>query len=266
MFRDKVAIVTGAASGIGKEISRALATRGAVVVLTDFNAETLAAAAAEIGGGCESHLLDVTDAGAVEVLVRSVAEKHGRIDFMFNNAGVALFGNTRDTSLEDWNWLIDVNIRGVVHGVMAAYPIMQKQGSGHIVNTASVAGLIPVPGNTAYAMTKHAVVGLSESLRSEARRYGVKVSAVCPGIIETPLVQTAKLVNIDREEAMSQAKLKLASPVDLAEAVMRGLERDKGRIVFTPIAHLAWRIYRLSPSIFDRVLDLLNKRNPMLPR
>lgn len=265
MFTDKVAIVTGAASGIGKEISRALSKRGALVVLTDFNAETLAAATAEIGGRSESHLLDVTDAAAVEGLVRSVAERHGRVDFMFNNAGIALFGNTRDTSLEDWNRLIDVNVRGVIHGVMAAYPIMQKQRFGHIVNTASIAGLIPVPGNTAYAMTKHAVVGLSESLRSEARRYGVKVSAICPGVIETPLVQTAKLVNIDREEALKQARLKLGSPIELAEAVIRGVERDKGRIVFTPMAHVSWRIYRLSPTFFDRLLDLINTRNPMLP-
>ena len=125
--------------------------------------------------------VDVTDAVAVQRLVDGTVAREGRLDLLFNNAGIAVFADARDTSLEDWNRLIDVNLRGVVHGVAAAYPLMVRQGSGHIVNTASAAGLLPSPANIAYAATKHAVVGLSLTLRAEAVHHGVGVSVICPG-------------------------------------------------------------------------------------
>src|SRR5207248_6593438 len=114
--------------------------------------------------------------------------RHGRLDLMVNNAGIGIGGETRELLLAHWDRIIDVNLRGVVHGVHAAYPVMIEQGSGHIVNTASLAGLLPSPGATPYAMTKHAVVGLSLSLRGEAAAYGVRVTAVCPGVVETPIL------------------------------------------------------------------------------
>ncbi len=261
-FKGKSAIVTGAASGIGKEISRALASRGTHVVLTDIDTATLESAGAEMPGSVDIRALDVTDATAVEKLVQDVAAARGSLDFMFNNAGIAIFGAVRDMTLADWNRLIDVNVRGVVHGVAAAYPIMIEQRSGHIVNTASAAGLAPVPGGTIYGMTKHAVVGLSTSLRGEARHFGVRVSAVCPGFIDTPLVQTAKMVNLDREKALAEMPVPLESPAKLAEAIMTGIERNKSLIVFTSFAHIGWRLYRLSPALFERLASL--RRNPLL--
>ena len=265
VFDKKIAIVTGAASGIGKEISRALVARGTHVVLTDIDATMLESTVAEIGGSVESRLLDVTDAAAVKALVNEVAQAHGHLDFMFNNAGIAMFGHAKDMPLDDWNKLIDVNLRGVVHGVTAAYPIMIKQRSGHIVNTASVAGLAPVPGGTIYGMTKHAVVGLSTSLRGEARHFGVRVSAICPGFINTPLVQSAKMVNLDREAALAELPVPLASPTDLAQKIMHGVERNQSLIVFTPFAHISWRLYRLSPTLFERLLAF-NRKNPLLAK
>jgi NADP-dependent 3-hydroxy acid dehydrogenase YdfG len=265
-FSQKVAVVTGAASGIGKAFSRALLARGARVVLTDIDAALLETTRSEFSGlgAVEAERLDVTDAAAVAAVVEGVAARHGRIDFMFNNAGIAIFGNARDMTLDDWNRLIDINIRGVVHGVAAAYPMMTRQGSGHIVNTASVAGLAPTPGGTGYSMTKHAVVGLSTSLRAEASRYGVRVTAVCPGFIDTPIVQNAKMINLDREQAMKEFHFRLHSSEDLAEAVMRGIERNKPIVIFTGAARAIWGINRLSPALLQRLFALGARRNNLL--
>ncbi len=267
MFEGKIAIVTGAASGIGKELARALAQRGTHVVLTDVDSQLLETTSQEIAGSTEHHTVDVTDAAAVEQVVRDTVAKHGRLDFIFNNAGIAIFGDARDMSLEDWNRLVDINIRGVIHGVAAAYPIMVAQGHGHILNTASASGLAPTPGGTGYSMTKHAVVGLSTSLRSEARRHGVRVSAICPGFIETPIFNNAKmLTKIDRQDAIDELRGAVHQPDALANAVMRGIERNKAHIVFTPFAHIGWRLYRFFPGLMERALDLTNRRNPLLPR
>lgn len=265
-FRQKVAVVTGAASGIGKAFSRALLARGASVVLTDIDAATLEATRGEFSdlGDVEAQHLDVTDAAAVAAVVEGVAAHRGHIDFLFNNAGIAVFGNARDMTLDDWNRLIDINIRGVVHGIAAAYPMMTKQGHGHIVNTASVAGLVPTPGGTGYSMTKHAVVGLSTSLRAEAHRYGVRVTAVCPGFIDTPILQNAKMINIDRDRAMKEFHFRFHSAADLAEAVMRGIERNKPIVVFTGAARTAWGINRFSPVLLQRLLAVGARRNTLL--
>ena len=169
IFADKVAIVTGGASGIGQALGAALVQRGARVVLADVNGEGAQAAARALvpRGAVTSATLDVTDAVSVERVVNEAVGAHGRLDYLFNNAGIAIMGDARHMTLADWTRIVDVNLRGVVHGVVAAYPIMIRQGFGHIVNTASLAGLIPTPGAAAYATTKHALVGLSTALRGE---------------------------------------------------------------------------------------------------
>ena len=179
-FENAVAIVTGAASGIGLGISDELKKRGATVVCADRQPRS---------GKQGDVVLDVRDAKAVNDLVESTAKKHGRLDWIFNNAGIAVGAPAIEHTLEDWNHTLDVNVRGVVHGVLAALPIMKEQGFGHIVNTASVAGLVPVPGAIAYSASKHAVVGLTLSLRAEAALYGVRASALCPGFIKTPILE-----------------------------------------------------------------------------
>jgi NAD(P)-dependent dehydrogenase (short-subunit alcohol dehydrogenase family) len=211
-FADKAAIVTGGASGIGRALGQELARRGARVVLADINGQSAQAAADAMttaGGRARAAALDVRDADAVQRLVTETAATDGRLDYMFNNAGIALAGKTRDMTLADWNRLIDVNLRGVVHGVVAAYPVMIAQGFGHIVNTASAAGITPTPGLTGYATTKHAVVGLSTSLRGEAARHGVRVSVLCPGLIDTPIKDNMTLLNTDRQALLKSIPIKL---------------------------------------------------------
>lgn len=187
-------------------------------------------------------------------LVTETAATYGRLDYMFNNAGVALAGKTRDMTLADWNRLIDVNLRGVVHGVVAAYPVMIAQGFGHIVNTASAAGITPTPGLTGYATTKHAVVGLSTSLRGEAARHGVRVSVVCPGLIDTPIKDNMTLLNTDRQALLKSIPLKLHPPEACARAALRGVERNQAIIVVTAFAKIGWLLYRLSPALMGRLI------------
>jgi NAD(P)-dependent dehydrogenase (short-subunit alcohol dehydrogenase family) len=182
-FVGAVAIVTGGGAGIGAALAAALTARGARVVVADIDPSR---AQAPVGRGeaLEGHQVDVTDAAALTALIDDVAARFGRLDYVFNNAGVSVTGDARDLELAHWRKVIDVNLMGVVHGTHAAYRVMTRQGHGHIVNIASLAGLIPLPTNVPYATSKHAVVGLSLSLRAEGAALGVRVSAVCPGFIE----------------------------------------------------------------------------------
>ncbi len=188
-FEGAVALVTGGASGIGRALGEALARRGARVVLADLQvdlAKEVAARIRENGGQATAEELDVTDFPATSRLVQNTFQIGGRLDYVFNNAGIGIVGEARLYELEDWYRVLDVNLRGVIHGVQAAYPIMLRQGFGHIVNMASGAGLIPSPLVVGYCATKHAVVGLSTSLRIEAAAAGVRVSVLCPGVVRTP--------------------------------------------------------------------------------
>jgi NAD(P)-dependent dehydrogenase (short-subunit alcohol dehydrogenase family) len=259
-FQGRVAIVTGAASGIGKALAGALARRGATVVLADIDEAGAKAAADELAAGppgrASGVALDVTDANAVATLVERTAHDHGHLDFMFNNAGIGIVGQAREFTLAHWNRAIDVNLRGVVHGVVAAYPVMIRQGSGHIVNTASLAGLLPSPMLTPYAMTKHGVVGLSTSLRMEAAAHGVRVSVVCPGVIDTPLLDKGNPPDLPPVTHVPNARRLLTKmiggaypPASLAEDVLEALARNRPIIVAPRHARIPWRVYRLSPRL-----------------
>ena len=216
-----VAIITGGAGGIGKALAQEMAERGCYLVLADVNAELLEQTAVELratGAQLDAKMVDVRDAAQVQALIEDAFEELGRIDYLFNNAGVNLCAELRDTTLEDWNLLIDVNLRGVVHGVHAAYPIMCEQGFGHIVNTASAAGLVPAAAEGAYAATKHAVVGLSLALQIEAAAFGVKVSVVCPGLVDTPILDSTKYVKLDPEAIRKVAPERPIPPRKAARA------------------------------------------------
>jgi NAD(P)-dependent dehydrogenase (short-subunit alcohol dehydrogenase family) len=259
-FQGRVAIVTGAASGIGKALSGALARRGATVVLADIDEAGVKAAADALAAGPPGRVsgvtLDVTDAEAVASLVRRTAQDHGHLDFMFNNAGIGIVGPVHELTLAHWKRVIDVNLHGVVHGVVAAYPVMIDQGRGHIVNTASLAGLLPSPMLTPYGTTKHGVVGLSESLRMEAAAHGVRVSVVCPGVIDTPLLDKGNPPDLPEVTAMPNGRKLLTKMIgapypaaSLAEDVLDGVARNRPLIVSPRHARIPWRLYRLSPRL-----------------
>jgi NAD(P)-dependent dehydrogenase (short-subunit alcohol dehydrogenase family) len=212
-------------------------------------------------------VLDVSDADAFAEFARRTNADHGRVDLLFNNAGVGVWGDVADLTLGHWNRVIDVNIRGVVHGVAAVYALMVRQGRGHIVNTASLAGLVPGPRLTPYVMTKHAVVGLSTSLRAEAAAHGVRVSVVCPGIIETPLLDKGNPTDLPAVPRMPDGRRMLSQSLgtpypaaSLAEDVLAGVARNRAFIVTPRHARLAWVVYRAAPELFVRSLPSLLRR------
>ena len=252
-FRNCVAIVTGGASGIGRALCEDLAERGAVVVAADI---ALTGAA---------HL-DVRNAAAVQNLVEDTVRTHGRLDFMFNNAGIGVSGEVRELTLEDWRTVIDINLMGVIYGTRAAYTAMLAQHSGHIVNIASLAGLIFPPGLAPYDTAKAGVVALSAALRVEAAAFGVRVSVVCPGFVETAIYENAIGVKRDKQEVMDSIKLPIMPVKDAARAILRGVERNQGTIVFPAHARVLWRLSRMHPALLRPLWrKVLERSRPTAP-
>ncbi len=259
----RIAIVTGAASGIGQALAGALVARGDTVVVADVDKDGAERTACELSGcgpgAATAALVDVRDAEAVQALVDRTRDRHGRLDLMVNNAGIGIGGETRELLLAHWDRVIDVNLRGVVHGVHAAYPVMVEQRSGHIVNTASLAGLLPSPGLTPYAMTKHGVVGLSLSLRLEAAAYGVKVTAVCPGVVDTPILDKGGPDDLPKpalsghaREFFRQVQPRFYAPDRLAQDILRGIDRNTALVVAPASARVAWYLWRYAPLVVSR--------------
>lgn len=239
-FKDKVAIVTGGASGIGRALCEALSRRGACVIVADINtegAQRVASAITTAGGRARAAHLDVVKDEGVRKLVDDTASEYRRLDYMFNNAGVNVSrGEMRDLTVEHWHSVIDVNLLGVLYGTIAAYSVMVQQGFGHIINTASLAGLLGFPTSIPYGVSKCALVGLSIPLRLEAADLGVKVSVVCPGEIRTNKPnQRYKFGLVDAEEA--------------AEIILRGVAKNQAIIVFPLYARVLWRLNRLFPNL-----------------
>lgn len=193
----RVAVVTGAASGIGRALAARCGAEGMSVVAVDVEEPRLAATAAELAAsGIEVHpeVCDVADADAVDALARRVLERHGRVDLVCNNAGVAGGGAIAEASLATWRWTLGVNLWGVVHGLRAFLPAMIARGEGHVVNTASIAGHVCSPGMGPYNASKFAVVAISETLHQEMLRdgTGVGVTCLCPGFVATDILDSER--------------------------------------------------------------------------
>lgn len=259
-FTGAVAIITGGASGIGAALGRELAKRGCEVVLADLQidlANQVAATIQAAGGKATAAVLDVTDFEAVNSLVQETVKRAGRLDYMFNNAGITMMGPASAYEVEDWNTIVDVNLRGVIHGVQAAYQVMQRQGFGHIVNMASLAGLLASPEMIGYITTKHAVVGLSNALRIEAAASGIRVSVFCPGFIRTPILdQCGKYGKMLMEYSPQQLRkmqdmfesCKPMPPDNFAAKALDAIAKNDAIIVIPGWWKLIWWFGRLFPS------------------
>ncbi len=257
-FERKVAIVTGGSSGIGRAVSQALGRRGTTVVVSDIDVEganKVAEGILENGGKAQPTHLDVTSEEDIKKLIEQTAAEHGRLDYMFNNAGIAIQGEARDMEKEHWDRIIRINLLGALHGTVAAYALMVEQGFGHIVNTASVLGLVSIPTNCLYVTTKHAIVGLSTSLRAEGAALGVKVSVVCPGFVQTGLYDAATIRKADNDEFYAQVPFKRMDVTKAAGEILKGVERNKGIMVFPFHARFMWWLQRIHPN----AMDLMNR-------
>lgn len=264
-YRDKVALITGGAAGIGAELVRQLCRSGAAVVVADV-AESAAAQLAEEmsaqGGRALARRTDVASFADVEAAVQLAVERFGRLDLVFNNAGVGLAGELRDLQLADWRPMVDVNLWGVIHGVHAALPVMLRQGGGQIVNIASAAGLVPRPGMVPYATVKHAVVGLSMSLRYELEDLGIRVNAVCPFHVATTIFKNTRYRNIDDRGLLDAIPFRQLPVEECVVAALVGVSRNRAIIAMPRFARFEWRLYRYLP----RVSSLLMRRRRKLFR
>ena len=269
----RLVLVTGAASGIGYDTALAFAARGARLVVSDLNAEALESTRATIaarGVACTAHACDVSDAAAVNAMAARVRAELGPLDILVNNAGIAYFGGFLETPPERWRRIHDVNVMGTVHCVHAFLPAMLAAGGERkIVNVASTAGYAPAPNMSAYASSKHAVIGLSEVLALELHDRPVTVMIVCPGIINTPLIGTTA-----HAPGMSPAQLEKLSryyveegchPSVVAAGIVRGVERDAILLPVGPMAALAHWMSRLSRRLARRLIVDGAKRSGYLP-
>lgn len=263
MTENSVAIVTGAGAGIGLALARALAAQGSEVVLADVDADAICAEADRLrASGARAFAVptDVADPEAVRALVEGTAARAGRIDRLFNNAGVNVVGEALHVTLDDWRRLVAINLMGVVHGVHFTYPILVRQGFGHIVNVSSMAGILPAPFQVAYAATKHAIVGLSLALRAEAERHGVLVSVVCPGWIDTRMKETQRVVGADRERVIAAVPFGYAPPEQCAREILAGVRRNRAMILVTRFPKWAHRVQRWAPGLVQRIAAGIARR------
>jgi NAD(P)-dependent dehydrogenase (short-subunit alcohol dehydrogenase family) len=274
-FKGKVAVVTGAASGIGRALAQRCAREGMKVVLADVEEAALLETAREIekdGAAVLAVETDVSRFGPVEALAKKTIETFGAVHLLVNNAGVGGGGLAWQTTIKDWHWVLGVNLWGVIHGIRAFVPIMIDQGTeGHIVNTSSLAGLLSGPGQAAYKVSKHGVVTLSETLYHELNLTGAKigVSVLCPSFVNTGIMDAernrpADLVNRPEEEVRApdhemwvqffRNKVEQGMPPDqVADLVMAAVRDNKFYILTHPEA---------KPMIERRLEDISQERNP----
>ena len=262
LWSGKSVIVTGAASGIGLAMSSELSRRGAKVWLSDIDETAVREAASEIGGDARAATLDVADADAFTALVAEIVAEHGHLDVLINNAGIGVVGAAEELDLSHFDRAIDVNVRGVTNGFVAAYAGMVRRGEGIIVNTASVGGLMGVPGMAPYCLSKHAVVGFTNSVRIEAAERGVRICALCPGNIETPMLDSdypAGIPDVWRPD-MRRYLTELGGapyPVEkFTDYALRQIEKDRAVIVGPASA----RVHRQIRSPSNTLANVLKRR------
>lgn len=247
-----VSLVTGGASGIGLALASALVARGGRVVVADIDEAGVHRTAAGLGERASALTLDVTDAAAVADAVAGLVHAHGSLDLVANNAGIGVAGLAEELTAEHWDAALAVNLGGVVNGVRAAYPVMLEQGSGVILNTASLAGLMPVPGMLPYTTTKWGVVGLSLGLRAEAVLHGVQVNVLCPSFVDTPLLDGAHAappsVQGDLRGRIAKVQPRMLTADQTAAAALRGVDADSAVIAVGGLAQAGWRASRFSPE------------------
>jgi short-subunit dehydrogenase len=251
-FKNKVVIVAGGASGMGKEVVRQLAEVASRVIILDRNKHAGTELATSMPESVMFRAVEMTNSDEVTHILREINKEMGPIDYFFNFAGSFLGGEMRDTPVADWHEIMEKNVAPAINGTVAIYDLMQKNGRGHIVNVASAAGLFPVPAMSIYGGSKSAVIGLSLGLRLEAKTFNIKVSVVCPTIVQTPLYDTAIYNGLDRPKALDLLKnhIKVQQPDVAARRIIKGVIKNKPIIHTALSTHLAWGLYRISPSLY----------------
>jgi len=260
LFEGKTCIITGASTGIGYGLSKRLLERGAIVwgcSRTPENVEKVRKEFKHYGDRAQFDVIDVRNDEQITNYIIGIAKK-GPVDYLFNNAGVGFKGKFTETTMKMWDAVMSVNLYGVVYGTNAAVPIMLKQGYGHIINVASVCGIVPLPYQSIYDASKYAVVGFSESLRYELEEKNIRVSVVCPGPVDTMIFRRSVDYSIiDSEHLKSPPEA--ISPEKAADEIMEGIEANMGILPITDFAREAYENISKNPSTNDKMMRILRK-------
>lgn len=272
-FQNKVAAITGAGSGIGRALALNLAGQGCALALSDINAKNLAEtakAAAALGVKVTQTRVDVASREAIYAWAEEVQATHGKLNLVFNNAGVALGSPVDGMKDEDFRWVMDINFWGVVHGTQAFLPLLKASGEGHIVNISSLFGIIAVPSQSAYNASKFAVRGFTEALRQELDLAGSPVSCTCvhPGGIKTNIAKAARfsdnmkeLLGKDAESGKEKfEKLFITTPESAAATILKAVQRKARRVLIGPDAVAVDLLQRLLPSGYQKLVVWGTKR------
>ena len=260
-FHNKIALVTGAGSGIGRATSLALGRKGCGLVLCDIDPDGLEETRAlldEIQPCLLALTVDVGDREAMEIFARQVLGEYGTVDILVNNAGVASGGPLKETTLDDWEWSLRVNLWGVIYGCQLFIPAMIERGQGgHVVNIASVSGLMAGGDMSVYSTGKFGVVGLSQSLRRELHPEGISVSTICPGIVSTNIMRGARLKGVEGTDTEARLRSMLEDwgrgPEAVARAVVDAIIHDRGVVTVGSEAHLFYGLQRFAPGLMDGI-------------
>ncbi|HEX6591200.1 MAG TPA: SDR family oxidoreductase [Moraxellaceae bacterium] len=267
-FRDQKCFITGAASGIGRAVAIAAAAEGAQLFLTDINAQALDAVAAEIRGSGGRVLalraLDIASHEAVQAFADSILKEHGAPDVLMNIAGIAIWGSVDRLQHQHWRQCVEINLMGPIHVIESFLPAMIKGGrGGHLVNVSSAAGLFGLPWHAAYSASKFGLRGISEVLRYDLRRHGIKVHLVCPGGVDTGLVQTIRIAGVDTSDPEIQKFTQLfrrhaVSPAKAATAILKGVKAGRYMIYTSFDIRFGHWWQRKFAWPFDTVMQLMN--------
>ncbi|MEN1728212.1 MAG: SDR family NAD(P)-dependent oxidoreductase [Pseudomonadota bacterium] len=249
------ALITGSGAGLGEAMARRFAAEGYRVMITDRDEERARAVAESIGESAAWFVMDITDDEGWAALIEEVESVFGRLDVLVNNAGVAVAGTLEETSMDDWRWVMDIDLIGVAAGCKAFAPMMRRQGSGHIINVASAAGFAAAPGINAYGTAKAAVIALSEMLRAEVIDAGIEVSVLCPAFVQTRLTETMRAPDGSYQKRVERwMRNSGVSAEDVAGVVYGAVRKPKFMLLTHKETRWAWRLKRYFPERYFRTM------------
>jgi NAD(P)-dependent dehydrogenase (short-subunit alcohol dehydrogenase family) len=249
-FTGAIALVTGAGNGIGRATATRLAAVGASVIVTDVDGDAAARTASEIGG--KAHVLDVRDRDAWADLAASINEEHGALDILVNNAGVGLSASMLDSSAEDWDWVLGINLVGMINGCAALGPAMVERKRGHVVNISSGLGYLPRADQIAYVTSKAGMIEFTRSLRADWKRHGLTVSVICPGLINSGIDKRVrykgKLATDESRQSVYDMFAKGRPPERVADAILDAIRRNRAVVPVGYDAAVPWYLRSFMPA------------------